>query len=184
MMRLAPALTALLLATPTLAQEAPTSAEVFDRFTTRCAEIAADPEGAVSAAFGSDLGGGAVTSDKAMLTYQERLEFSDDLFAIVFFQREIQPGGTISFCTFNLSSFGSAPELNLADMPDIVAARVEALLGGPVTRAGSGVLQGGEPAQMFRWTSGEGFPPPRNLNMMQGGNTISLSIGTIEPTAN
>ncbi len=177
-------ITALLSTTPALAQEAPTSAKIFDLFTTRCAEIAADPEAAVSAAFGSETGAGAVTSDKAILFHQERVELAEELFAFFFFHRQIFPGGTMSSCSFSLSSFGGAPELNLTDMPDIVAAQAEALLGGPVTRAGSGVLQNGEPGQMFRWTAGESFPPPRSLNMMQAETTVNLTISTFDPTAN
>jgi hypothetical protein len=176
-----------ILAAPATAQSLPDSATLFDQFTTRCAAIRADPEAAIAAAFGDPNGsGGAVTSDKALLTYQEPLltpgEMPDDIGAILFYNRNQTAGGREDYCNLTVNAlFADKTALNLTDLPDVIGARAEAVLGGPVTKLGSPVLQQGQAAQMYLFTTGDGFPASSALQVMQADGFVTLSLAIRTP---
>jgi hypothetical protein len=172
-----------ILAAPATAQTLPDSTTLFDQFTARCAAIRADPEAAIAAAFGDENGGGGVvTSDKALLTYQERLPMPDDVNAVLFYNRSLTAGGREDYCNLTISTFSSGDSaLNLADLPDVVGGRAEAVLGGPVTKLGSPVLQQGQMAQMYLFTTGDAFPAPRALQVMQADGFVTLSLAIRTP---
>ncbi|MGL5009607.1 MAG: hypothetical protein ACRC6I_06960 [Paracoccaceae bacterium] len=165
-----------MLASPVAAQTLPDSTTLFDQFTTRCAAIMADPEAALTAAVGSDTGSGAVTSDKALLSYQEAMPMPDGINAILFYSRVQTALGREEACNLTMTDLaGGDQALNLTDMPDIVATRAEALLGGPVTRVGGPFMQQGEIGQIYLYSAGDGFPTPRTFYVMQALGFLTLS---------
>jgi hypothetical protein len=172
-----------ILAAPATAQSLPDSTTLFDQFTTRCAAIRANPEAAIAAAFGdANGGGGAVTSDKALLTYQEPLPMPDDINAILFYNRNQTAGGREDYCNLTVNAlFADKTALNLTDLPDVIGARAEAVLGGPVTKLGSPVLQRGQAAQMYLFTTGDGFPASSALQVMQADGFVTLSLAIRTP---
>jgi hypothetical protein len=178
-MRLALALACL--ASPLAAQDLPDSAALLTMFTTRCAEIAADPEAALQAAFGSDMGGGAVTSDKALLQHTEALSLTDGVFATLFYHRTILPGGQNSACLLTVNGIGAGGDLPYANLPSVIDTQAEALVGAPVAKLGGPAMQNGEVGQMMLWTGGEGFPAPRSLQLMQGGPIVTIALSTLTP---
>jgi hypothetical protein len=178
--RLSSLFAVLFLVQPATAQDLPDSANLLTLYTNRCAAVAADPDRALQAAFGSDGGGGATTADKALLNYSETLPLNDDVFGNLFYNRVITKGGQQSTCFLSVTAFG-IDSLPYEDLPAVIEAQVETLLGGPVTKHGSPVLQGDQRAQMYLWTAGEGFPAPRALQVMQMGNVVTIAQSTLTP---
>jgi hypothetical protein len=165
-----------LLTAPALAQDAPTAQAVFDTFAGRCQSIADDPEGAVSATFGA--GGsafGAITADKAVLSYQETIEVSDSAFGSLFFIRHQLPGGSVSYCNMIVSVTEPVRPIAFPELADLAAAAAEGLLGAPAVQRGSDVMQEGELGRMLLWTAGDS-PNDPTLSLWQSSRLIQLSV--------
>jgi hypothetical protein len=166
----------LTLATPAFAQETLTSQALLEILKTKCQAIAADPEAALSAAFGGDgADSGAITPDKAIIRFQEVLTLPDARFGSLFFIRTQLPGGSRSSCAVNVNFEAAETPIALPDLADLVAAEAEALLGAPVTRHGGDVLQSGEVGRLLLWTTGDA-PEDPSISLTQSKNFVNISI--------
>jgi hypothetical protein len=171
----------LAITSPVAAQDALTAETVFSTFKTRCQTIAADPEGAVSATFNGDgSASGAVTSDKAITQYQAAIELPGADFASIFYIRHQLPGGSMSFCGLTVSLSEAVTPIAFPEMADLIGVEAEGLLGAPVTRRGSDVMENGEIGRMFLWTAGDSPNDPSFL-LQQSPRLLQLSLQLSAP---
>jgi hypothetical protein len=158
------------------AQDAMTAETLLQTFTDRCTAIAADPEAVIAAGLAGDgSASGAVTTDKAILQYQELTVLPGADFANLFFGRNILPGGSTSFCVLTVNLTEAATPIAYPELTDLVGAAAEGLLGRPVTRYGSDVFQQGEIARMHLWATGD-TPGGPSISILQSSGLVQLSI--------
>ncbi len=181
-MRLALAITALLSATPAVAEDIPDSARLLQFFTNRCTAIATDPEtvfrGSVQPLPADEKivqGPGGLSADKSLLMHSENIQFTGKLTAVLYFGRIRTSGGTQEECimTLNLSAIETPDPFN--DMPDIIANEAESILGGPTNLYGGGAMDDGSIVTMHLWAVETAFPPPAQLRFSNSEKLASLS---------
>jgi hypothetical protein len=164
------------IAAPAQAQDALTAEAALQTFTDRCAAIAADPEAAIAAGLAGDgSASGAVTTDKAILQYQEASVLPGTDFASLFFVRHILPGGSTSYCGLTINLTEPATPIAYPELADLVGAAAEGLLGRPATRYGSDIFQQGEIGRMHLWATGD-TPGEPSISILQTSRLVQLSI--------
>ncbi len=145
----------LLAATPAAAQDTITAAAFLQTFQDQCAAITADPEAAIASAIATDTGGGAVSTDKAILQLTTVIDIPGTSFATLFYQRYILPADSAAYCTITASFDDPGTPVVLPELADLIATTAPTILGGPVTRHGSDVFADGEIGRMYVWTVGD-----------------------------
>jgi hypothetical protein len=165
----------LALATPLHAQDPVTAEALLTTFTERCAAIAADPEAAIAAAVGADLGSGAVTTDKALLQLTTVIEVPGTSFASLFFNRVTLPADRGETCSLTASFDEPGTPVILPDLVEVLGARSADLLGGPTTRHGSDIFADGALAQSYIWSTGDSVNDP-SLFVTQTSTYVLMAI--------
>lgn len=165
---------ALLAATPVAAQDSITAAAFLQTFQDQCATIAADPETAIAGAIASDTGGGAVSTDKAILQLTTVIDIPGTSFATLFYQRYILPADSAAYCTITASFDDPGTPVALPELVDLIATAAPTILGGPVTRHGSDVFADGQIARMYLWTAGDSILSD-SITLNQTPSIVTLS---------
>jgi hypothetical protein len=143
------------LAAPVAAQDTLTAESLLQAFTDRCTTIAADPEAAVSATIQSGEGGGAITTDNALLQLTTTIEIPGASFATLFYTRIIMPADRGETCAVTISFDEPGGAVAPPDLIEVVGAKSADLLGGPTTRHGSDLFTDGEIARSYIWSVGD-----------------------------
>jgi hypothetical protein len=173
------------LSTRALAQNTLSGEVLFDTFAERCKAIDADPEAAFRPDHDTNDGfaNGTVTRDKAILEYTEYPNLPGDVvYASLFYYRLQFPGGTSSNCVLSVTLKSPGTPFALPEMADLVKARAENFLGGPVTQLGGDVIQDGQLGRILVWTAG-GSPHDPSLSLTNWESEVFLSA-QLPPAAN
>ncbi len=159
---------------PAIAQDGITAAAFLQTFRDRCAAIAADPAAAITQAIASDNGGGAVTTDKAIVQLTILIDIPGTSFATLFYQRYVMPADSVTYCTITASFDTPGSPIALPELADLVTAAAPDALDAPVTRHGSDVLDHGALARMYLWSAGDSVNDP-SITLNQTATIVTLS---------
>ncbi len=159
---------------PAMAQDGITAAAFLQTFQDRCAATAADPAAAITQAIASDNGGGAVTNDKAIVQLNTVIDIPGTSFASLFYQRYVLPADGVAYCTITASFDTPGTPVALPDLVDLVSVAAPDVLGAPVTRHGSDVLDQGMLARMYLWSSGDSVKDA-SITLNQTATIVTLS---------
>jgi hypothetical protein len=173
------------LAQPALGQDVSDEAALLDAFVARCAEVSADPRGAVNALVGDAAAeaegrAGAMTADGAVAQVTEPnfgTDGADGLQSVFSFYQTVVGDEARRACS--LSVFGD--DGALADMAAVLAIRAPELLGGPVAQVGGPVMSGGQLGQLLLWHLADAGAEGPVLSLGQDQGSVALGLSRAGP---
>jgi hypothetical protein len=172
---------ALALASPAIAQEPLTAQGLLDTFTSRCKAIAANPEAAIVAAYGSETALGGTTPDRVFLQYREFINLSPEQFVSIYYIRRQLPGGSVGYCGLMASLMGDPVEpVAFPELEGLVDAAAEGILGAKATKQGGDMMQNGKFGRTLLWVTGD-KPTDPTLILTQAPESVSLDLQLLTP---